>query len=129
MNFIDEKFFKIIEEFEVLPKEEIEKKMVLFYKFLPSNIKKSLENFFKSYNFWGTLDEVNEDFDIFKNKAQIFKEKREDFVWLYDSLKDYKSKTVLLSILNNYYNFDLNGLNLVADKIYKHYFDLDLLTF
>lgn len=39
MNFIDEKFFKIIEEFEVLPKEEIEKKMVLFYKFLPSNIK------------------------------------------------------------------------------------------
>lgn len=129
MNFIDEKFFKIIEEFEVLPKEEIEKKMVLFYKFLPSNIKKSLENFFKSYNFWGTLDEVNEDFDIFKKKAQIFKEKREDFVWLYDSLKDYKSKTVLLSILNNYYNFDLNGLNLVADKIYKHYFDLDLLPF
>ena len=103
--------------------------MVLFYKFLPSNIKKSLENFFKSYNFWGTLDEVNEDFDIFKKKAQIFKEKREDFVWLYDSLKDYKSKTVLLSILNNYYNFDLNGLNLVADKIYKHYFDLDLLPF
>lgn len=129
MNFIDEKFFKIIEEFEVLPKEEIEKKMVLFYKFLPSNIKKSLENFFKSYNFWGTLDEVNEDFDIFKKKAQIFKEKREDFVWLYDSLKDYKSKTVLFSILNNYYNFDLNGLNLVADKIYKHYFDLDLLPF
>ncbi len=129
MNFIDEKFFKIIEEFKVLPKEEIEKKMVLFYKFLPSNIKKSLENFFKSYNFWGTLDEVNEDFDIFKKKAQIFKEKREDFVWLYDSLKDYKSKTVLLSILNNYYNFDLNGLNLVADKIYKHYFDLDLLPF
>ena len=129
MNFIDEKFFKIIEEFEVLPKEEIEKKMVLFYKFLPSNIKKSLENFFKSYNFWGTLDEVNEDFDIFKKKAQIFKEKREDFVWLYDSLKDYKSKTVLLSILNNYYNFDLNGLNLVADKIYKHYFDLDLLPY
>lgn len=129
MNFIDEKFFKIIEEFEVLPKEEIGKKMVLFYKFLPSNIKKSLENFFKSYNFWGTLDEVNEDFDIFKKKAQIFKEKREDFVWLYDSLKDYKSKTVLLSILNNYYNFDLNGLNLVADKIYKHYFDLDLLPF
>ena len=129
MNFIDEKFFKIIEEFEVLPKEEIEKKMVLFYKFLPSNIKKSLENFFKSYNFWGTLDEVNEDFDIFKKKAQIFKEKREDFVWLYDSLKDYKSKAVLLSILNNYYNFDLNGLNLVADKIYKHYFDLDLLPY
>ena len=129
MNFIDEKFFKIIEEFEVLPKEEIEKKMVLFYKFLPSNIKKSLENFFKSYNFWGTLDEAGEDFDIFKKKAQIFKEKREDFVWLYDSLKDYKSKAVLLSILNNYYNFDLNGLNLVADKIYKHYFDLDLLPF
>lgn len=129
MNFIDEKFFKIIEEFEVLPKKEIEKKMVLFYKFLPSNIKKSLENFLKSYNFWGTLDEANEDFDIFKKKAQIFKEKREDFVWLYDSLKDYKSKAVLLSILNNYYNFDLNGLNLVADKIYKHYFDLDLLSF
>ena len=129
MNFIDEKFFKIIEEFEVLPKEEIEKKMVLFYKFLPSNIKKSLENFFKSYNFWGTLDEAGEDFDIFKKKAQIFKEKREDFVWLYDSLKDYKSKAVLLSILNNYYNFDLNGLNFVADKIYKHYFDLDLLPF
>lgn len=129
MNFIDEKFFKIIEEFEVLPKKEIEKKMVLFYKFLPSNIKKSLENFFKSYNFWGTLDEAGEDFDIFKKKAQIFKEKREDFVWLYDSLKDYKSKAVLLSILNNYYNFDLNGLNLVADKIYKHYFDLDLLPF
>ena len=129
MNFIDEKFFKIIKEFEVLPKEEIEKKMILFYKSLPLNIKKSLENFFKSYNFWGTLDEVNEDFDIFKKKAQIFKEKREDFVWLYDSLKDYKSKTVLLSILNNYYNFDLNGLNLVADKIYKHYFDLDLLPF
>ena len=129
MNFIDENFFKIIKEFEVLPKEEIEKKMILFYKSLPSNIKKSLENFFKSYNFWGTLDEANEDFDIFKKKAQIFKEKREDFVWLYDSLKDYKSKAVLLSILNNYYNFDLNGLNLVADKIYKHYFDLDLLPF
>ncbi len=127
MNFVDEKFLKIIKEFEVLPREEIEKKMILFYKSLPANIKKSLESFFKAYNFWGTLSEENEDFDIFKKKAKIFKEKREDFVWLYNLLKDYKSKVVLLSVLNNYYNFDLNGLNLVADKTYKHYFDLDLL--
>ena len=39
MNFIDEKFNKIITEFEVLPVHELRSKMILFYKSLPINIK------------------------------------------------------------------------------------------
>ena len=57
MNFIDEKFNKIITEFEVLPVHELRSKMILFYKSLPINIKMSLENFLKNYNFWGELEE------------------------------------------------------------------------
>lgn len=129
MNFIDEKFNKIITEFEVLPVHELRSKMILFYKSLPINIKMSLENFLKNYNFWGELEEKLGNFDIFDKKASIFKEKREDFIWLYENLKDFKSKAVLTEVLNNYYNFDFAGLNNVADKIYKHYFDLDLVPY
>ena len=47
-------------------------------------------------------------------------------VVLYQNLKDYKSKKILLAILRNYYYYDFTMLHEVIDTCYKHYFDPDL---
>lgn len=60
-------------------------------------------------------------------RAKSLKEHLNDYVVLYNKLQDYRSKKVLFSILNNWYQFDFNTLNTSMERNYDHYFDLDLI--
>ena len=111
-NYIDEKFYNLVEEIEQLNFYEIYTHMVKSFKSIPLLTQKSLEKYFNNYPYWGQFNIEDENLEVFYKKAVIFKENLNDYVWLYNELKDYRSKYLLFSILNNFYNFDLISLQI-----------------
>ena len=126
-NYIDNLFFKLIEEIKNKNIYDIYIHMVNKFKKIPFVTQKSMENYFNKFDYWGKMNIDNDNFQIFYLKSLVFKENLEDYVWLYNRLSDYKSKYILFSILNNFYNFDFINLKNCMENIYKQYFDLDLM--
>lgn len=129
MNYIDKNFYNLIEEFKTKDVDFLYKNMVYKFSQIPLVTQQSFEKFFKQFNYWGELDLKTYNFDIFYQKAKVFKTNYNDFVWLYTHLKDFQSKFLLFAILNNYYNFDFVNLDSATEKIFKHYFDLNLIPY
>ncbi len=127
MNYIDNYFYSLIKEFQQRDITFLYDNMVNKFLALPLATQKSFEDFLNKFGYWGRMDIKNNIFDIYQDKAKVFKYNYDDFVWLYENLEDYKSKYILFAILNNYYNFDFYNLGKVTNDIFKHYFDLDIL--
>lgn len=127
MNIVDKKFYDLMKCLEVLDINEILDNMKAKFYRVPEETRISTENFLNQFGYWGTLDTNNQDYTVIELKAKCLKEHRNDFIELYQSLKDYKSKKILYGILNNWYQYDFVTLSEVAERNYKHYFDLDLI--
>ena len=128
MNIIDVNFNKLVDELKSKSKDEIfEFTKDEFFK-IDINIQNSIEDYFKKFPYWGKLDAKNEEYEHFNNKATALSDHLDDFIWLYNNLKDYRSKKLLYAILNNWYRYDFTTLDSSHEKNYPHYFDLDVIN-
>lgn len=127
MNKIDYEFYSLIKKLELMSKEEIFLNIKNRYLALNEELRNNIETFLNSFSFWGKLEYLNNDFTEIKNVTELLNNNLTDLVILYQNLKDYKSKKILLAILRNYYYYDFTMLHEVIDTCYKHYFDLDLI--
>ncbi len=127
-NFIDDKFYNLISQIEKLPLYEKYIHMVKAFSSLNIPLQISIENYINKFNYWGTLKQPEYNYELFFTRAKIFKNNIDDYVWLYENLNDYKSKYVLFAIINNNFNFVFTDLDNVRERIYKHYFDMELLS-
>ncbi len=75
---------------------------------------------------WGTLDVLNDRYDVIVNRVTALKEHREDFLWLYGQLSDQRSRLVLTGMLYNWVTFDLDYIREMKEANFTDYFDLDL---
>ena len=126
MNKIDYEFYSLIKKFELMSKEEVYLNIKNRYLGLNEELRGNIETFLNSFNYWGKLDYINNDFEEIEMIVNFLKNNLTDLVVFYQNLKDYKSKKILLAILRNYYYYDFTMLNEVVDTCYKHYFDPDL---
>ena len=126
-NFIETNFYNLINIFKNSTIEELYEHMLFQFNLLPPQLQKSLETFLNQYQYWGELDLNSKNYNYLFEKAKIFKTHYKDYVWLFNKLKDTKSKFVLFSILNNFYDFDFKNLKNAIENVYTHYFDLDIL--
>lgn len=117
---------KVLEENS---KETIFNTMKNTYLSLPDEMKDSLEAFLNRYGYWGKLDAKAEIFEQIENKADCLKNHFRDLQFLYENLVDYRSKKLLLAILNNWYYYDFHALQPFMYNPFSHYFDLDILDF
>ena len=127
MNYIDKNFYNIIDEIKSKDVYDIYFHILEKFKNISENTQRSMERFFAKYDYWGELKIDAGNFTVFINKAKVFKKYADDYVKLYESLKDYKSKYVLFAILNDFYNFDFVNLKNATEYCFKHYFDLNLI--
>lgn len=127
MNEIDRKFFDLVKIIKGLTEEQLYERIKLNFTSLPSLYKDILEDYFKRFSFWGTLNVKSGDYNEIRGKAHLLSKHIKDFVWLYNKLEDYSSKLLLYAILNNWYIYDFISLKNCVDKKYRHYFDLDII--
>lgn len=127
MNEIDKKFYELIKTIRNLTEDELFQRMKLNYLSLPKIYKDILEDYFTRFDFWGTLNSSQGDFNEIQQKAKLLSRKTKDFVWLYNKLEDYSSKLLLFAIINNFFIYDFSTLKNCIDKKYRHYCDFDLI--
>lgn len=75
---------------------------------------------------WGTLDVLNGRYDVIEKRVKALKEHREDFIWLYERLDDWRSRLVLISMLYSWITFDMNYITRMKEANFTDYFDLDI---
>lgn len=126
-NSLDKSFFKMMKALEYVDYS------VLFQCTLdallsnPDANLKFYEILFQEYEyFWGTLDIAQKRFDIIENRIHTMIDHREDYIWLYRRLADYRSKNVLVKILQNWLSFDVDKIMSMKENNFNDYFDLDL---
>ena len=126
MYIIDKKFKTLTSIFKALSLEEIYENIKEKYLIIPDATKDSLEKFLDEFPYWGRLKRYENDYEELYNRAISLKEHVDDYITLYNSLCDYRSKKLLYSILSNWYQFDFNSIEESFEKNFSHYFDLDI---
>ena len=128
MNKIDSDFSNLIETLNRKSLDEIKENIKKKHLELSEKTKKSLENYFSKFAYWGKLDEENNEFEHIYEKAKALKERISDYNFLYQNLGDYRSKKLLYAILNHYYQYDFQTMEEALEKNFYHYFDLDIIA-
>ena len=127
-NTWDEKFIKLMDyvqyvDFDII----VEKAKKSLLSQGPELVNKFCV-YYQEYNeMWGLLDVDNSRYDVILNRVTVLKEHREDFIWLYNRLGDWRSKIVLCSMLYNWITFDLDYIDVMKERNFTDYYDLDLL--
>lgn len=126
-NTWDAKFVKLMDYIRFVDFDSIvESAKISLYK-QEDEMKMQLCIYYQSYSeMWGTLDIKNNRYDVITNRVTMLKEHREDFIWLYDRLGDWRSRQVLVSMLYNWITFDMDYILGMKEANFKDYFDLDL---
>lgn len=89
--------------------------------------KRRLCGYYQMYKeMWGALDIDGGEYELISNRVSVLKEHREDFIWLYDRLGDWRSRRVLVSMLYNWITFDMDYIHGMKEANFTDYFDLDL---
>lgn len=126
--WVDDEFFSIISELKSKSENELFLNMRnCFLTKVPIPIQDVLSDYWSKYPYWGSYSFKENNFDIFHQKAKVFKKYVDDIVWLYNRLEDYRSKFVLYAVLSNFYYFDFECLKKAKEQLYSQYFDLDIL--
>lgn len=127
MNIIDKNFNDFVLKIKNMNLEEIFLNIKNNFNKVHPDTQKSIQKFLNDFNYWGTLDIEKNDYNEIYEKAKSFYEHIDDYIWLYNNLKDYTSKKILFAILNNWYQYDFSTLKECMNYNYKHYFDLDVI--
>lgn len=126
INIIDKNFNALVNEIKRLTENEIYYRIRKRFDQIPKETQQSCMDFFNEFNYWGRLDTDNDIYEEIEQKAKALYNHIDDFVWLYNKLRDYRSKKTLFSILNNWYRYDFFTTTCTKENMYDDYFDLDL---
>ncbi len=126
MNIIDKNFMELVNEIKSLDEKEMYYRIRKNFDNVPNDIKINCSKFFNQFNYWGILDIDNDNYEEIRLKQEELYNHIDDFVWVYEHLKDYRSKKTLYSILNNWYKYDFKTTSETKENMFDDYFDLDL---
>lgn len=126
-NVWDEKFIKLMDyvrfvDFDII----VQKAKSSLLSQGPELVNKFCVYYQEYRDMWGTLDVTDDRYDVIMNRVKELKEHREDFIWLYDRLGDWRSKIVLCGMLYNWITFDLDYIDVMKERNFADYYDLDL---
>ena len=127
-NELDERFVWLMDYVKYVDKAELVEHIKIRLMRLDKEHIALIDNFYQNHAyFWGTLDIKSGKYDVIYDRVNSLTEHREDFIWLYDRLGDYRSKLVLVNTLYNWISFDPTYIRDMHEGNFKDYYDLDLL--
>lgn len=128
-NELDEKFVWLMDYVTFVEKAELIEHIKIRLMRQDEKHVQILNTFYQNHAyFWGTLDIKNGKYDVIHDRVNALTEHREDFIWLYQRLGDYRSKLVLVNTLYNWISFDATYIRDMHESNFKDYYDLDLVA-
>ena len=128
-NELDERFVWLMDYVKYVKKEELVEHVKIRLMRQDEKQIQILNAFYQNHAyFWGTLDIKNGKYDVIHDRVNVLTQHREDFIWLYQRLGDYRSKLVLVNTLYNWISFDPAYIREMHESNFKDYYDLDLLS-
>ena len=125
---VDAVFWKYYEMFQYVEQDVIYDLVVNRFKELPLENKEAYMSLKERYLFLkNTIDYKKEDYSLIKEYVEMMAANIEQYKWLYERLADYRSKCVLNGIVQYWFEFDYEKLCALDEKVYKDYYDLDIL--
>lgn len=128
MNVIDRNFSELVQEIHSLSEKELYYRIRRDFDRVPVETRKSCQDFFNRFGYWGRLDPQQGIFEQIELKELALFEHIGEYAWLYERLKDYRSKKTLYSILSNWYRYDFTSTAQTKEYMYDDYFDLDVVS-
>lgn len=126
MNAIDRNFSELVQEIGALGEKELYHRIRREFDRVHPDTRRSCQDFFNRFGFWGRLDVENGVFEHMELKAQALHEHLADYARLYERLADYRSKKTLYAILSNWYRYDFKSTSEAREYLFDDYFDLDV---
>lgn len=128
MNVIDRSFSELVQEIRSLGEKELYYRIRRDFDRVPAETRKSCQDFFNRFGYWGRLDPQQGIFEQIELKELALFEHIGEYAWLYERLEDYRSKKTLYSILSNWYRYDFTSTAQTKEYMYDDYFDLDVVS-
>lgn len=128
-NELDERFVWLMDYVKYVDAKELIEHIKIRLANLDEKQQQIINTFYQNHAyFWGTLDVKNGRYDVIYDRVHMLTEHREDLIWLYNRLGDYRSKLVLMNTLYNWISFDSTYIRNMHEGNFKDYYDLDLLS-
>lgn len=125
-NIIDVRFTKLMDCAKYVEYEDILKHSIALVSKYPEEYVDRLKNYYHSQSLYKQYDPDNKIYTVFEDRIGQFTEHRDDFIWLYERLGDYRSKHVLCSVLESWLTMNPKYLFNMKENSFPEYFDLDL---
>lgn len=125
-NEMDRAFYSLMDNVKGESVETLLEQIKVSFMRLPRDVREQHMAYLRKYPYWGQLDVHRGDYSIMENRARTVIEHREDLLWLYGRLTDYRSKGTLMAILCNWCNYDFQQLKNTKEILYGDYFDFDI---
>ena len=130
MNKIDKDFYKLIDYLKNTSKEELIDVSINRYKGYTQEYRTEFEkeaNNTLGIMRFGKISEKENDYTLIKNRVSTLLGGLRGIEDFYDLLEDYRSKKTLMIILYNLVNFNPKILDVVKEKLFNEYFDMDII--
>lgn len=75
----------------------------------------------------GTIDILNNNYSLISIYVDMMKNHLDDFEWLYHNLADYRSKKILVEIVNYWITFNIDSLHNLTERVFPEYYDSDII--
>lgn len=124
---VDRQFTHMMDEIAGMDETALSRRLIDAFPALENRYKIVIVDYIRRYGYWGKLVPDRNDYEALRNRASALCRHREDFIWLYGKLGDYRSRKTLLAVLDNWYSFNLKSLSNMKDKVFPAYLDADLL--
>ena len=95
---------------------------------LPEEYREAYSKLPEMYSFMSDrIDMQRNDISLIENNVDMIKGELEKFKWLYFKLADYRSKEIMLHIIDYWFFFDIKDISDRHENIYGDYYDYDII--
>ena len=124
---LDASFQAMMVSIKNTPLQQVSQPIKQAFYALDSNTRKRFQDYVNTYPLWGSFDPEKGDHTLLENRARSLHDHADDFLWLYARLADYRSRYTLFALVNNWYSFVFNDLDRCRERVFREYFDLDVI--
>lgn len=127
-NRLDMKFNVIMDYVEYVDRSIILQNSINNFLSKAENEQRQIAGYYNLFeHMWGGLSPVDNKWDVLVDRIDVLCNHKSDFVWLYNSLEDYRSKNVLFAMLADWLSFDLDYIVAMHEGNFDDYYDYDIL--